>query len=95
MDLILNLKYKWFDEIKSGNKTEEYRKYNDYWKSRLENKTYENIYIIKGYPKGFPYNCDPELRLIFPYIGYTLKTIKHDEFGDDPIAIFEIPLVKE
>ena len=33
--LKLTLKKKWFDMILSGEKTEEYREINDYWKSRL------------------------------------------------------------
>lgn len=95
MDLVLNLKSKWFEEIKKGFKVVEFREYNDYWKKRLEGKEYDNIYLIKGYPKGFPYNCDPEKRMVFPYIGYLLKTIKHEEFGDKIIPVFAIPLVKE
>ncbi len=33
--LKLTLKKKWFNMILSGEKTEEYREFNDYWKSRL------------------------------------------------------------
>ena len=33
--LKLTSKRKWFDMILSGEKTEDYREFNDYWKSRL------------------------------------------------------------
>lgn len=34
--LVFNLKKEWFDKIKSGEKTHEYREYKPYWKNRLE-----------------------------------------------------------
>lgn len=40
-DLILPLKRKWFDQIKAGTKTEEYRLCNDYWRKRLVGKSFE------------------------------------------------------
>lgn len=33
--LVLNLKKEWYDKIASGEKTVEYRKFNDYWARRL------------------------------------------------------------
>lgn len=33
--LIFHLKKKWFDKIKAGEKTHEYRIYNEYWKQRI------------------------------------------------------------
>ena len=44
--LTFNLKKQWFDKIKSGEKTHEYRECKKYWRDRLyyfEN-TYEGIY---------------------------------------------------
>lgn len=35
--LIFHLKKKWFDLIKEGTKTHEYRVYNKYWKTRINN----------------------------------------------------------
>ena len=35
--LTFNLKKEWFEKIKSGEKTHEYREYKDYWRKRLEN----------------------------------------------------------
>ena len=34
--LIFNLKKEWFEKIKSGEKTHEYREYKPYWRKRLE-----------------------------------------------------------
>ena len=34
--LTFNLKKEWFEKIKSGEKTHEYREYKPYWKNRLE-----------------------------------------------------------
>lgn len=56
--LILRLKKEWFEKIKSGEKTHEYRKY-DYWYSRIH-KAWDRakannkdlcIKFICGYPK--------------------------------------------
>lgn len=33
--LIFNLKKEWFEKIKDGEKTHEYRKVNDYWTNRI------------------------------------------------------------
>lgn len=42
--LILNLKKEWFDKIKSGEKTHEYRVFKDYWHNRIWKKqTLNNI----------------------------------------------------
>jgi ASC-1-like (ASCH) protein len=35
--LTFNLKKEWFDKIKSGEKTHEYRIYKPYWRKRFEN----------------------------------------------------------
>jgi hypothetical protein len=45
--LIMHLKYKYYDMIKSGVKTVEYRECKPYWTSRLKNKT--EIIFCLGY----------------------------------------------
>jgi hypothetical protein len=45
--LIIHLKYKYYDMIKSGVKTVEYRECKPYWTSRLKNKT--EIVFCPGY----------------------------------------------
>lgn len=61
--LTFNLKKEWFEKIKSGEKTHEYRVNNDYWFNRLfpillkvKHQTYRNKTEIQcifacGYPK--------------------------------------------
>ena len=53
--LHLTLKKKWFNEIASGEKTEEYREIKPYWETRLEGKEYDEIYFKNGYTKTAPF----------------------------------------
>ena len=41
--LYLPLKGKWFDLIKAGKKSFEYRLYNEYWKKRLIDRDYKTL----------------------------------------------------
>ncbi|MCM1052472.1 MAG: ASCH domain-containing protein [Ruminococcus sp.] len=60
--LVLPIKKRWFDMIKSGEKKEEYRKINVYYQSRFEKYTPvgdlppEEFYVIfrNGYSKNSP-----------------------------------------
>lgn len=52
---VFNLKKEWFDKIKSGEKTHEYRKYNDYWKKRFDKYVWverTECEFRLGYPKN-------------------------------------------
>jgi hypothetical protein len=84
--LHLNLKGEYFDAIKCGDKVEEYREYNDYWRNRLEGREYSRIDIKRGYPKRDDYS-KIESR---PYRGYEIKTITHPHFDNKPIKVFSI-----
>jgi len=53
--LHLTLLRKWFDEIVSGNKKEEYRDVKPYWDRRLLGKNYDKIYFKNGYGKNVPF----------------------------------------
>ncbi|MGL4652641.1 hypothetical protein [Cetobacterium sp.] len=86
--LTLNLKREYFEQIKSGIKTEEYRLCTPYWSKRLEGKTFDKILIKLGYPK----NSEIEKILEFKYSGYEIKTIKHKHFGNDPVKVYAIKL---
>lgn len=86
MDLILPLNGEYFDQIKAGTKTEEYRLVNDYWRARLYLKNYDRVIVTRGYPK----RTDNERRLAFPYRGYTIKKIIHPHFGAEPVHVFAI-----
>jgi hypothetical protein len=86
--LQLALKAEYFDAIKSGEKTEEFRLATEYWTKRLRVPidTYETIILTKGYPK----RGDPERTLELPWRGYTRKTIIHPHFGPEPVEVFAI-----
>lgn len=90
MDLILNLKKEYFEEILSGVKKEEYREIKEYWNKRL-NKTYDKVIIKCGYPK----KGDTSKEIYFQWNGYVKKKIKHKHFGDKEIEVYAIQLNKK
>lgn len=85
--LKLAVKRKYFEQIKSGEKTEEYRLCTPYWEKRLS-KPYNQLIITLGYPK----REDPERNLFFPYVGWQRKTITHEHFNNKPCEVFAIIL---
>ena len=84
LQLAVNGEY--FDQMKSGEKTEEYRLCNDYWEKRLVNRKYDRLIITKGYPK----RDDSSRRIDAPYEGYEIKEITHPHFGPEPVKVFSI-----
>lgn len=60
--LTFNLKRKWFEKIKSGEKTKEYRIANDYWNKRLYHQWKKYRFKWTGIPVlfklGYPKNDD-------------------------------------
>lgn len=86
MELTLNLKGEYFDKIKSGEKTEEYRLCKPFWAKRLEGRQYDQIIIVRGYAA----KDDREKRIVRPYRGYEVKTITHHHFGPDPVTVYAI-----
>ncbi|MFY3553353.1 ASCH domain-containing protein [Achromobacter insolitus] len=87
-DLHLALKGEYFDAIKAGTKTEEYRLCTPYWMRRLASPfgLYERIVLTRGYPP----RDDAARRLVLPWQGYTIKTITHPHFGPDPVTVYAI-----
>lgn len=84
--LHLNLKSEYFDQIKSGEKVEEFRLITPFWSKRLDGRRYDRIEIAKGYPpKG-----DPERRISRPWRGVRKTTITHPHFGPDPVEVYAI-----
>lgn len=84
--LVLPVKGVYFDQIKAGTKTEEYRRVGQYWSKRLEYTTPDRVVITRGYPA-----CDDaERRMVFPWRGFTVKTITHAHFGPEPVEVFAI-----
>ncbi|HYD34377.1 MAG TPA: ASCH domain-containing protein [Methylophilaceae bacterium] len=86
MDLIIPVMGIYFDQIKAGTKNQEFRLFNDYWKKRLEGRTYRNVILTRGYPK----RDDTERRLVRKWNGYTVETITHEFFGNKPEKVFAI-----
>jgi hypothetical protein len=92
--LQLALKGEYFDAIRDGTKTEEYRLANAYWKKRLIvggergilHLSFDGIVLTKGYPR----RDDLSRRLELPWRGFTRKTITHPHFGPDPVEVFSI-----
>lgn len=84
--LHLNLKGEYFDQIKTGEKIEEYRLYNDYWRKRLIHRDYDGIVIKRGYPK----RGDATKTIERIWRGWTIKTITHPHFGEKPVQVFAI-----
>ena len=84
LQLAVNGEY--FDAMKSGEKTEEYRLMNPYWGRRIFGRDYDRLVITRGYPK----KDDLSKRIDIPYDGYEIKTITHKHFGDAPVKVFAI-----
>jgi len=87
-DLILNVRERWFRDIESGIKTEEYRELKPYWAKRLEGKEYDRVIIKLGYPK----KEDKGKQIIFPWNGYYIKHVISDEWNGEEKSVFAIQL---
>jgi hypothetical protein len=85
-NLILPLKAEYFHAIQSGEKVEEYRQMTDFWRKRIEGKTFDRIVLTLGYPKA----DDASRRIVRPWRGYEIKTITHPHFGNVPTPVFAI-----
>ncbi len=86
MDLRLPVKREYFDQIKSGQKLEEYRAITPYWKKRIEGKTFDRVIITLGYPKS----DDLDRMLFRAWRGYVTKTIIHKHFDFKPTKVYAI-----
>lgn len=84
LQLAVNGEY--FDQMKSGEKVEEYRLVNDFWNKRIMFREYDRLIITRGYPK----RDDASKRIDIPYDGYEVKMITHPHFGPDPVRVFAI-----
>lgn len=90
-DLTIALKREYFEQIKAGTKTEEYRLFNPTWISRLEGRSFDRIILTLGYPR----RDDHSRRIVRPWRGYTIKTITHPHFGPDPVRVYAIDVRPE
>lgn len=85
-DLTIPVNGVYFDQIKAGTKTEEYRLVTPFWTKRLVGRSYDNVVMTRGYPKV----DEADKRLSFPWRGYAVKEITHPHFGADPVEVFAI-----
>lgn len=88
MILRLPVKREYFEAIRDGLKTEEYRRFTPYWKKRIDGKRFDEVVITLGYPS----REDTERTLRFPWKGYALRHIKHPHFGPDTVYVYAIRL---
>lgn len=88
-DLQLAVKGVYFDAMKRGEKTEEYRLVTSFWSKRILARKYDRLIITRGYPK----RDDLSKRLVVPYNGYEIKLISHEHFGPEPVKVFAIKVI--
>jgi len=84
--LRLNLKRKWWEQIRDGVKTVELRLATDFWRKRLIGKHYDEIHLCLGYPK----RDDESRTLRRKWRGVAKETVLHEEFGNSPVEVFAI-----
>lgn len=82
--LHLHVKKKYWPEVRSGKKKEEYREIKGYWRTRLK-KNYTHIYYWLAYTSQ---------KMVFKYNGFTTKRICHPEFKNQEIDVFAIDISK-
>ena len=76
--LRLPVKREYFNQIKAGTKTEEYRIV----------KEYDEVWITLGYPSS----SEQDKIIKFKFTGYEEKEIIHKEFGNKPTRVYAIKL---
>lgn len=88
--LTLALKAEYFNAIKAGTKTEEFRLCTRYWSKRLQFRSYDEIELTLGYPNRY----DAARRMRFVFRGVRVITITHPHFGPDPVEVFAIDVTE-
>jgi hypothetical protein len=83
--LTIPLKREYFEQIKRGEKFEEYWIATPYWRPRLAGREYDQIVLTLA--RG-----DGSRRLLFPWRGARLTTITHPHFGPYSVQVFAIAL---
>lgn len=84
--LRLPVKAEYFDQIKSGEKKEEYRLVTTYWWRRLQAKEFDEIVLTKGYPPKTALSR----HLTRPWRGCEMKMIQHPHFGPERVKVYAI-----
>lgn len=93
--LTFNLKKEWFEKIKNGEKTHEYREIKPYWQKRISKKTliYGTNFKIK-FVKGYSNKLEDILYAQCKYIGYKWGEETDLKISADVYDI-EFELIKE
>ncbi len=84
MKLHLHVKTEYFDAVKRGEKTHEYRLSNAFWDKRLGGRTYDGIVYYNAYKPG------AENRIEMPWNGCFIEQITHPHFGPEPVVVYAI-----
>jgi len=84
-DLFLILNAKYFNEIKSGKKTSEFRLMTEYWLKRLASKNWQHVTFQLGYAKKAE-------RIRKKINEIKISTVDNKFFGGNPVDVFEIVL---
>ena len=84
--LRLNLKARWWNEIKSGAKTNELRLDTEYWGKRLANVEYDEIHLLLGYPP----KTDTSKLIRRKWVSAEKTLVQHEEFGPNAVYVFAI-----
>jgi hypothetical protein len=83
--LHLPLKGEYFDAIRDGSKTHEFR-LAEKWEKRIAGKDFDEIHLTRGYPP----KSDESRRLRRIWRGFERRTITHPHFGPDPVEVLAI-----
>lgn len=96
--LTFNVKKEWFDKIKSGEKTHEYREVKPYWSNRLFVKGYYALlkYKFITFKCGYPKADDKDKILNARIQNITIVDGKETDLKiDKPVYDIEFELIKE
>lgn len=91
--LTLPLNGIYFDQIRTGEKREEFRLLTPFWRKRLEGRQYARIVLTRGYPKGG--GVEGTTRLTRAWRGFKMKRITHPHFGPDAVDVFAIDVSEQ
>ena len=95
--LTFNLKKEWFEKIKSGEKTHEYRLYNPYWITRISNALLKSKEPQCCFACGYPQANDTEKRIYGKITNVQIIDGKHSDLEYEGTLVFKIwfELIKE
>lgn len=86
--LTIPVKGVYFDQIRDGTKRDEYRLVNDYWRKRLEGRSYDSVVLTRGYPKAG--GIEGQTRITRHWRGFRQQLLTHEHFGPDQVQVFAI-----